>query len=335
MTMPIPVICDRCRAEGDAGEAQFADFGDLLDFEPVPRKIRRVDGWTADRQRAFIAASPVTGSPRQAARAVGKAQWGVDRLRKAKGAEGFSAAWDRAMAMAAGERPPPPRRRHRRGDRGGRGGAWPRRRRRRTPGRGGARPGRTRRFWSIVEILFGKYLLQARGQERRARLEGRIAEADFYVRQITCLEVSLDMVSGDGMKIMREFRCGGHDLLHIAETEMSRLLDDCPPPALGAGGDPPRPNIRRGTCWSSMKSFSTEPLEYTHGGVALSHKEQLGVLPSGTPRTRRRRWNGKPRPAEIMSAGAKAPPAHGRRAGPACPERCRRGRPACAARRQD
>ena len=68
MHPPIPVICDRCRAEGFGNAEEFADFGDLLDFEPVPRRPR-ADGWTPEVQRAFIAALAVTGSDRQAARA--------------------------------------------------------------------------------------------------------------------------------------------------------------------------------------------------------------------------------------------------------------------------
>jgi hypothetical protein len=76
----------------------------------------------------------------------------------------------------------------------------------------------------LLQILARKYFSKLE-QERRARLEGRIAEADLDVRQITCLEVSLDMVSGDGMAILRDFRCRGFDLLDIAETPMSKLLD--------------------------------------------------------------------------------------------------------------
>ena len=35
---PIPVICDRCRVQGTAGAENFTDVGDLLDFQPVPRR---------------------------------------------------------------------------------------------------------------------------------------------------------------------------------------------------------------------------------------------------------------------------------------------------------
>ena len=37
-------------------------------FEPVPRKTRRHDGWTPERQKAFIAALADTGSVKRAAR---------------------------------------------------------------------------------------------------------------------------------------------------------------------------------------------------------------------------------------------------------------------------
>ena len=60
----IPVICDRCRTAGFSGEGDFSHLGDLLDFTPVPRKTKRSDGWTAERQRAFIAALSATGSKR-------------------------------------------------------------------------------------------------------------------------------------------------------------------------------------------------------------------------------------------------------------------------------
>ena len=99
--MSIPVICDRCRSTGFAGEADFSHLGDLLEFEPVPRKTQRADGWSPDKQRAFIAALSATGSKRQAAKAVGMAAYGVDQMLKSEGNESFKAAYDRAMAIAA------------------------------------------------------------------------------------------------------------------------------------------------------------------------------------------------------------------------------------------
>lgn len=95
----IPVICDRCRAEGMAGDEAFAAIPDILEFEPVPRRAR-ADGWTPEHQRAFIAALAITGSPRQAARHVGRAAFGAEQLRTAKGGRSFAAAWDAAMDLA-------------------------------------------------------------------------------------------------------------------------------------------------------------------------------------------------------------------------------------------
>ena len=96
----IPVICDRCRQSGLAGDADFSHLGDLLEFEPVPRKTKRADGWSPERQRAFIAALSATGSKRQAAQAIGMAAFGVDQMLKSEGSDGFKAAFDRAMAIA-------------------------------------------------------------------------------------------------------------------------------------------------------------------------------------------------------------------------------------------
>jgi hypothetical protein len=99
--MSIPVICDRCRSTGAAGEGDFSHLGDLLEFTPVPRKKHRVDGWSAEKQRAFIAALSATGSKRRAAQAIGMAPYGVDQMLKGEGNESFKAAYDRAMAIAS------------------------------------------------------------------------------------------------------------------------------------------------------------------------------------------------------------------------------------------
>ncbi|MBV9528339.1 hypothetical protein [Sphingomonas sp.] len=98
--MSIPVICDRCRATGSTGEGDFTHLGDLLGFTPVVRRAR-VDGWTHDRQRAFIAALSATGSKRRAAIAIGMQPYGVDQLLKAHDSASFKAAYDRALAIAA------------------------------------------------------------------------------------------------------------------------------------------------------------------------------------------------------------------------------------------
>jgi hypothetical protein len=80
-------------------------------FEPVPLRSRR-DGWTAERQRAFIALIARGLRPGRAAARVGMRRQGAYTLRARAGAESFAAAWDAAAAAAA---------RRRIADRGGRG----------------------------------------------------------------------------------------------------------------------------------------------------------------------------------------------------------------------
>lgn len=96
---PVPVLCDACRAAGVAGVDQFAAIPDLMAFAPVPRRAH-VNNWTAEHQRAFIAALAITGSPRIAARAIGRHQFGAEQLRKARGGTSFAAAWDAARDIA-------------------------------------------------------------------------------------------------------------------------------------------------------------------------------------------------------------------------------------------
>jgi hypothetical protein len=260
----IPVICDRCRAGGVAGAEGFTDVGDLLDFEPVPRRPR-ADGWTAELQRAFIAALAVTGSVRRAARAVGKAAFGAEQLRKAKGAEGFDAAWDKAMALAAEKG------RHRLA--AGLGALAREDAADRPPAPAAEIAPPDPRFAGIPQDMLAeleltgeiiaKYLLKLQA-ERRCRLEGRIAEADFYLRQITVLEVALDTVSGQGMALLRDIRLGGHDLLRLAETEMSRRLDEARRAHWQACGDPPRPEYPPRHLLVEHDGFATEPLPVAH-----------------------------------------------------------------------
>lgn len=72
----------------------------LPDFAPVPLRARR-DGWTAERQRLFIAELRRTCSVSAAARAAGMSRVTAYRLRERPGAEGFAAAWDAAFREAA------------------------------------------------------------------------------------------------------------------------------------------------------------------------------------------------------------------------------------------
>jgi len=285
---PIPVICDRCGARGRAGDELFAAFGDLLDFKPVPRR-RRADGWTPEAQRVFVAALALTGSERQAAHAAGKAQYGVTQLKRAKGNEGFLAACDMAMALyeaeqsrrlsegllaaasyaghrhvpvpaawsgAATRRPAPRGRRRHRGQSGMRGLPDPDFTGLKTP----EEEARDRK--QLLRVLLEKYAIKLKG-EREARLRGEIVAADFYLRQLTHIEVMLDVVAGSdadagGLTILREAQLDGHGLLRIAQTRMSKLLDDARHLYWIQQGDPPRPHVPPEHVLQLQDGFATE-----------------------------------------------------------------------------
>jgi hypothetical protein len=69
----------------------------LPTFDPVPRKSQRHDGWTPERQKAFIEALADTASVSRAAAMVNMAAEGAYMLRRAPGAEGFRRAWEAAL----------------------------------------------------------------------------------------------------------------------------------------------------------------------------------------------------------------------------------------------
>jgi hypothetical protein len=68
-------------------------------FVPVPRAASRRDGWSSDRQHAFIAALARVPSVAKAAASVGMTARSAYRLRGAKGAEAFAVAWDDALEI--------------------------------------------------------------------------------------------------------------------------------------------------------------------------------------------------------------------------------------------
>lgn len=75
-------------------------------FEPVPVNPRR-DGWTPERQRAFIGALAESGYVSHAAQAVQMTKESAYWLRRRPGAESFAAAW-RAALSGGGTAPPDP-----------------------------------------------------------------------------------------------------------------------------------------------------------------------------------------------------------------------------------
>jgi hypothetical protein len=94
-------MTDSKETADDAGPHNHdAEIAALLQFEPVPRKFKRPDGWSPALQREFIAALAETGSPTAACEALGKNRCGVEKLYKSAGAESFRAAWNRAVEIA-------------------------------------------------------------------------------------------------------------------------------------------------------------------------------------------------------------------------------------------
>src|SRR3954452_25578640 len=77
--------------------ARREDRPPLPAFSPVPRKCNRHDGWTPERQRAFIEALADTGSVTRAAAMVNMSTEGAYYLRRQPGAEEFRRAWDGAL----------------------------------------------------------------------------------------------------------------------------------------------------------------------------------------------------------------------------------------------
>jgi hypothetical protein len=71
----------------------------LLDFEPAPVR-KKVNGWDADAQRAFVMLLATTGSKLHAAKAIGRNPASMDRILKKPEAATLRAAVDAALALA-------------------------------------------------------------------------------------------------------------------------------------------------------------------------------------------------------------------------------------------
>lgn len=71
----------------------------FANYTPVVLRARR-DGWTADRQRQFLAALAETGCISDACKAVGVAPRSAHRLRTRPDAKAFARAWDLALLLA-------------------------------------------------------------------------------------------------------------------------------------------------------------------------------------------------------------------------------------------
>lgn len=69
----------------------------LLSFAPYIHKAPRRNSITPELQRQFIAHLAATGIVTSAARRIGRSMEALYKLRSREGAEGFAAAWDRAV----------------------------------------------------------------------------------------------------------------------------------------------------------------------------------------------------------------------------------------------
>jgi hypothetical protein len=215
-------------AAGDAGIAA------LLTFTPVARKIVRGDGWGPAEQRGFIAWLAHTGDVIAAAEAVGRSENGAKLLYRSDQVGEFKAAWNGALALYRKRHGParrpltPPR--HARELRDAR-----------ARDEDGDPLDDAEKAKLIAEIM-KRYGVKLQA-ERRARLEGRITEADFYVRQLSVIELILD-IGGRTQELLDAFRKAGVPLPEAAATPGSTLLEkarrafwlekgeaDRPPPA--------------------------------------------------------------------------------------------------------
>ena len=248
---------------------------DPLDFIPVVRKIKRPDGWTAELQRDYIRRLAISGSPLQACIEMGKNVSGIEALYKVPGADSFRAAWDHAVQVgrtAQGLDCGPP---HlgpvpgiqRRTPRNVPGAAWPDDF---PPDEDPAVAGmsfETKR--NLLESILRKYVRKVE-HEREARLDGRIVEADFTLRQITCVEIALDLAAlrlgTSGWEVLHAARRDGHGIFDIAETQLSRVLDAERRAVWAEAGAPERPEHPPQRYLSDCGDYSVEPTEFLRGG---------------------------------------------------------------------
>ena len=208
-------------------EALAADpeIAPLLNFEPVARKVKRPDGWTPELQRELIARIASTGTLQAAVWQMGKHATGAEALYKVPSAQGFRTSWDAAIIIG----------RRRNGLDSAPPYAGP------VPGiqrRGSSRTAEPEpepaiemgedQKWELIQSIGGKFMHKV-AAERQARLSGEIVAADFYLRQITFLEVMFDLTASrlgwSPADALAELRRGELGLVDIATTPFAEWLD--------------------------------------------------------------------------------------------------------------
>jgi hypothetical protein len=245
----------------DSNEPEIPSFAELaadpeiaplLDFEPVPRKVKRPDGWTPELQRELIARIAATGTLQRAVWQMGKHATGAEALYKTPGAHGFRAVWDAAEKIGRrrngldaqppylGEVPGITRRnpKSQPSPPGGGGPTGAQRERGEGAWDPAPDPQEADDRWATAMTLFERYAVKLQ-LERQERHRGNIAAADFYLRQATFLEVCMDVTGL--FPLLREAGIGEHELLAIAETPLTRILADVRRAVWSDAGEPERP----------------------------------------------------------------------------------------------
>ena len=226
------------------------EIAELLKFEPVPRRFKRGDdGWTAPLQRAFIRHLAQHGSPGKACDALQKHRSGIDKVYKSPGADSFRAAWAKAVEIAETRAAA----RIEAEAAAMAGVKMPFRDNRRKAAAGPAEPEQLNdnglpvdeeQMWDLVHNLGARFSRKVVA-EREARLAGEIVAADFYLRQITFIEVMLDLsakrLGWDASEMLRELRCGEHHITNIVSTPLADWLDRARRVWWAQEGEPERP----------------------------------------------------------------------------------------------
>jgi hypothetical protein len=275
----------------------------LLDFAPVVRRCKRHDGWTHENQRDFIIGLAETGSTDQAAVRLGRTASGAWKVRKSAGGEGFDAAWDAALALYDSRNP------RAKVAPSGKGGRWARHQQRPAPrpkpsavnADGSPSDAALRALdmmppeaedmtpeealeivtlGDMMQPLIDKYVAKLR-EERTCRLAGRIVEADFAVRQLTAIEIQLDLGGAAGRQIDKWRLPDDLHMIEVAATPMSVLLAGIRRDYWAEKGEPERPPLA--------------PLGVIEGGVARGESIAYSGGRDGDYKDWRRRQDDKHR----------------------------------------
>lgn len=256
------------------------EIAPLLEFEPVPRQREVERGWTPELQREFIARLAVHGAPGRACEEMGKTLTGMMKLYRSPLAASFRAAWHGAVELAKrrraarasseyvqpGSRPPTldHRRKHPHLDPSAPAAeGW------------GEDPEISEdQKWDLIHNIGVKFMRKV-AAERQARLAGEIVAADFYLRQITMLEVVFDLTCGefgwDAGDVLRELRRGEHGVREIVSTPLADWLDQSRRLWWSQEGEPerpPHPDVRfLARHRSDEGDYSTYADQHTYGAL--------------------------------------------------------------------